>query len=96
MTNTEAPLTARAPSRTRQVTDIILALSALIMLATGFALLGWHEVEGARSGTVLGVGYVAWGEVHLFSSIIFFVAALSHLRLNFRPLIRHFGYRRRG
>lgn len=78
----------------RRVTDIAAALSLVVMTASGVALLAWHEAgPDDLGGTVLGIDRIGWGEAHLVSSILFTIAAASHIRLNVAPLMRHFGVR---
>jgi hypothetical protein len=80
------------PSRLRRWTDIILALSLLAMTLSGASLLAWHDAPQpqAAKGSFLGIHFDVWSHTHLVSSLAFTVAAASHVRLNWKPLLRHF------
>lgn len=76
----------------RRWTDICLAVSLVVMLASGLGLFAWHDVpqEQAATGSFLGIPYDAWSHVHIVASIAFTAAAAMHMRLNWAPLVRHF------
>lgn len=75
-----------------------LAVSLLVMVVSGLGLFAWHDVPQpeAAIGSFLGIDYEVWSHLHLISSIIFTVAAMFHLRLNWWPLLRHFAVTFRG
>jgi hypothetical protein len=80
------------PSLLRRWTDIILALSLLAMTLSGAGLLAWHDAPQpqAATGSFLGIHFDVWSHTHLVSSLVFTAAAASHVRLNWKPLLRHF------
>jgi hypothetical protein len=92
--NDQGPVTVQ-PSRLRRWTDIILALSLLVMTLSGAGLLAWHDAppEQAATGSLLGIHFDVWSHAHLVSSILFTAAAASHIRLNWKLLLRHFSDR---
>lgn len=85
-------------SGSRRWVGMSLAVSLLVMLGSGLGLFAWHDVPQpeAATGSFLGIDYEVWSHLHLISSIIFTVAAMFHLRLNWRPLLRHFATTFRG
>ena len=96
MTKHEGAATLRTnPSGLRRWTDIILAISLVVMVISGLGLFAWHDVPQAEAatGAFLGIDYEAWSHAHIISSILFTGAAVSHLRLNWRLLLRHFSRR---
>jgi hypothetical protein len=80
----------------RRWTDIVLAFSLLVMILSGLGLFAWHDVPQVEAaiGAFLGIDYEVWSHTHIVSSILFSGAAVSHLRLNWKPLLRHFARRR--
>ncbi len=80
------------PSLLRRWTDIILALSLLVMTLSGAGLLAWHDAPQPQAavGSFLGIHFDVWSHTHLVSSLVFTAAAASHIRLNWKPLLRHF------
>ena len=92
---TDQGAVAVQPSRVRRWTDIILALSLLVMTLSGAGLLAWHDAppEQAATGSFLGIHFDVWSHTRLVSSILFTAAAASHIRLNWKLLLRHFGER---
>ena len=90
-----AALQRTTPSGLRRWTDIVLALSLAVMVLSGLGLFAWHDVPQveAATGTFLGIDYEVWSHAHIVSSILFSGAAVSHLRLNWKPLLRHFARR---
>lgn len=79
----------------RRWTDIMLAISLAVMVISGLGLFAWHDVPQAEAatGAFLGIDYEVWSHAHIISSILFTGAAVSHLRLNWRSLLRHFSRR---
>jgi hypothetical protein len=92
---TDQGAVAVQPSRVRRWTDIILALSLLVMTLSGAGLLAWHDAspEQAATGSFLGIHFDVWSHTHLVSSLLFTAAAASHIRLNWKLLLCHFGER---
>jgi hypothetical protein len=93
MTPPAGPALVRIPaSDLRRWTDILLALSLLVMVLSGLGLFAWHDVPQAEAatGAFLGIDYEVWSHAHIVSSILFTGAAVSHLHLNWRLLLRHF------
>jgi hypothetical protein len=93
MTHSSHPAPAHIQtSGIRRWTDIILAVSLAIMVTSGLGLFAWHDAPQAQAatGSFLGLHYEVWSHVHLVSSVLFTGAAVSHLRLNARLLLRHF------
>jgi hypothetical protein len=86
------------PTSIRRWTGIFLAIGLVVMVVSGLGLFAWHDVPQAEAatGSFLGIDYEVWSHLHLISSILFTGAAASHLRLNWRPLLRHFGARSGG
>lgn len=84
-----------APSRLRRWTDIVLALSLVAMVLSGLGLFARHDVPQveAATGAFLGIDYEVWSHTHIVSSILFSGAAVSHLRLSWKLLLRHFARR---
>lgn len=82
----------------RRWTGVFLAIGLVVMVVSGLGLFAWHDVpqEEAATGSFLGIDYEVWSHLHLVSSILFTAAAASHLRLNWSPLLRHFGALPRG
>lgn len=77
----------------RRWADICLAISLVVMVASGLGLFAWHDVPHqvqAATGAFLGIPYEAWSHVHIVASIAFSTAAASHLGLNWLPLVRNF------
>jgi hypothetical protein len=76
----------------RRWTDIVLAISLVVMVLSGLGLFAWHDVPQveAATGAFLGLDYEVWSHAHIVSSILFTGAAVSHLRLNWKLLLRHF------
>lgn len=76
----------------RRWTDILLAISLVVMVLSGLGLFAWHDVPQveAATGAFLGLDYEVWSHAHIVSSILFTGAAVSHLRLNWKLLLRHF------
>ena len=96
MTQFEGSTPARIKSSgMRRWTDIVLALSLVVMVLSGLGLFAWHDVPQAEAatGAFLGIDYEVWSHAHIVSSILFTGAAVSHLRLNWRLLLRHFSRR---
>ena len=90
------PAATRIPaSGLRRWTDIVLALSLAVMVLSGLGLFAWHDAPQAEAatGAFLGIDYEVWSHAHIVSSILFMGAAVSHLRLNWRLLLRHFSRR---
>ena len=79
----------------RRWTDIVLAFSLLVMTLSGLGLFAWHDVPQVEAaiGAFLGIDYEVWSHAHIVSSMLFSGAAVSHLRLNWKPLLRHFSRR---
>ena len=93
MTHSSHPASARdKASGLRRWTDIILAMSLAIMVTSGLGLFAWHDAPQAQAatGSFLGLHYEIWSHVHIVASALFTGAAVSHLRLNARLLLRHF------
>lgn len=93
MTQSEGATTMRIPaSGLRRWTDIVLALSLAVMVVSGLGLFAWHDVPQAEAatGAFLGIDYEVWSHAHIVSSVLFTGAAMSHLRLNWKLLLRHF------
>lgn len=82
----------------RRWTGVFLAIGLVVMVVSGLGLFAWHDVPQpeAATGSFLGIDYEVWSHLHLVSSILFTAAAASHLRLNWSPLLRHFGALPRG
>jgi len=96
MTQLEGSATLRIKaSGVRRWTDIVLALSLVLMVLSGLGLFAWHDAPQAEAatGAFLGIDYEVWSHAHIVSSILFTGAAVSHLRLNWRLLLRHFSRR---
>ena len=85
-------------TRIRRWTGVFLAIGLVVMVVSGLGLFAWHDVPQveAATGSFLGIDYEVWSHLHLISSILFTSAAASHLRLNWRPLLRYFGARSGG
>jgi len=83
------------PSGLRRWTDIVLALSLAVMVLSGLGLFAWHDVPQVEAaiGAFLGIDYEVWSHTHIVASILFCGAAVSHLRLNLKLLLRHFARR---
>lgn len=99
MTHSSHPAPARdQTSSLRRWTDIVLALSLAIMVSSGLGLFAWHDTPQAEAATrsFLGLHYEVWSHAHIVSSILFTGAAVSHLRLNWKLLLRHFSRRPDG
>lgn len=76
----------------RRWTDILLAISLVVMVISGLGLFAWHDAPQveAATGAFLGIDFEVWSHAHIVSSILFTSAAVSHLRLNWTLLLRHF------
>lgn len=79
----------------RRWTDIVLAILLSVMVISGLGLFAWHDEPQAEAatGAFLGIDYEVWSHAHIISSILFIGAAVSHLRLNWKLLPRHFSRR---
>lgn len=80
-------------SGSRRWVGMSLPVSLLAMVVSGLGLFAWHDVPqpDAATGSFLGIDYEVWSHLHLIPSFLFSAAAASHLRLNWGPLLRHFG-----
>jgi len=82
---------ARQVAGGRRWTGNILAGSLVVMVLSGLGLFAWHDVpqSQAATGSFLGIDYEIWSHAHLISSIVFTGAAVSHLRYNWKILLRY-------
>lgn len=85
--------------RLRQVSALVSFFSFMIVGSSGLVMLLWPGGGGGggrgRGGTgieVFGLDRHVWSEVHEMGAIVFLVAALIHLSLNWGPMKRHLGF----
>ena len=83
--------------RLRRVSAVVTFFSFIVMGVSGLVMYFGPGRGGRRSGggfesLVLGLDRHAWNEVHETVAIVFLIAALIHLSLNWRPMKRHLGF----
>jgi hypothetical protein len=82
--NRGGTVTARPVPR-RLVTSALLA-SGIASTLSGFLIQVHYHMHRATAA-VWGYGYATWALVHQLSSVAFLVVVLSHLSLNWKPLL---------
>ncbi len=83
--------------RLRRVSAIVSFFSFIVMGVSGLVMFFWpgtghRPLPGAVQTAVFGLDRHFWSEAHEITAIVFLVAALIHLILNWKPMSRHLGF----
>ena len=81
----------------RRISAIVSFFGFIVMGLSGLVMFFWPGHGGPRSAAggvqtlVLGLDRHLWNATHETAAIVFLVAALIHLALNWGPMKRHLG-----
>jgi succinate dehydrogenase hydrophobic anchor subunit len=76
----------------RSFTSLLMTAAFLVMTVSGFVLFVTPSGRAARESgwQVIGQSRETWNAVHLVFSVLFLVASVLHLSLNWRTMCNHF------